>query len=153
MKKLFTILALVFLANCSGIFKSKPEFLFVQTAKNASFDGKTLRLDNISKNLINFSDRPFRIARHTTTQRYAEIWNNGRDSFRKDPPNATISYHNSNGTPSVAVVEISDLKIKGNSAFYDIKILEGKLNNKFNEVALFIDGSSCCGGWNDFCCH
>lgn len=142
MKKIFPIIILILLANCSGIFKSKPEYLYVQTAKTGSFDGKDLKLYGTSKNTIMFSDRPYRIAGHIKNQDFVKMWNSPKqqDSFRKDPPNAAISYYDKDGKPDIAIIEISNLKTGKNSLNYQAKILEGKLPKQTSEVTLFIDG-------------
>lgn len=48
-------------------------------------------LRGVSPATILFSDRPKRIAGHMDTKEFVAFWSEGKDSFAKDPPNATLS--------------------------------------------------------------
>ncbi len=141
MKKILSFLIIFSLVNCSVIFKRKPELLFVQSAKSAIYDGKVLRLESVSKNTIYFSDRPYRTVGHIKNADFLKDWNNQKqqDSFKKDPPNAAISYYDKDGKVDVAIVELSNFKVEKNYASYDVKILQGKLLGDMREVTAFID--------------
>jgi len=66
--------------------------LFVQNAEAVVFGQGTLTLKGISPMTVFFSDRPVRIAGHFNTKdEYMPLWDEGKDSFLKDPPNATVS--------------------------------------------------------------
>ena len=46
--------------------------------------------DNVS-NIIEFSDRPYRIVKMMTTKQLLDLWGEGKNSFKADPPNAVLS--------------------------------------------------------------
>ncbi len=119
------------------------QFLFVQSASTGSFDGKQLRLNGVGKTIF-FSDRPYRINGHAKTSHFVEFWNKGADSFKADPPNATLSvFDEDEGPVKNAVIELLNPVLEGNTITYDVKILEGKIPEAFEEASLFIDDT----GW------
>src|SRR5262245_10703429 len=68
-----------------------PQFLFAQTAGAGNFDGHVLKLKNLSRTTLYFSDRPQRLAGHVVTADFFKHWSDGQDSFAKVPPNAVVS--------------------------------------------------------------
>jgi hypothetical protein len=52
--------------------KEKVQLMFVQTADDLKADDKTLRLINVGKQTLYFSDRPKRIAGHLTMPAYCQ---------------------------------------------------------------------------------
>lgn len=145
MKKIFSLLIILLLTNCAAPSKQKVELLFVQSGKNADFNGKILKINNITSNTIYFSNRPQRIVGHIPNADFLKAWNSKKqkDSFKKDSPNAAISYYGKDGKPDVAIVELSDFKVEKNSISYEVKILSGKLPKESREVTLFIDNFEC----------
>ncbi|MEI8177715.1 hypothetical protein [Aestuariivirga sp.] len=102
-------------------------------------DGK-LTLTGVSGNVIVFADRPVRAAGHETTDLFISRWSDGKDSFSKDPPNATISILGGEKDGVVdAVVTISNPKLDGDKLTFDAKVLEGDLKGINGPAALFID--------------
>ena len=68
--------------------------LIVFNSRGASLQGGKLTLTGVSPNAIVFADRPVRAAGHDLTENLLEEWsvnNTNKDSFSKDPPNATVS--------------------------------------------------------------
>ena len=137
-------LALTFLAFTSVgytehvIDSSKnPQYLFVMSAKSGSFDGKTVTLNDVPA-VIYFSDRPNRIAGHMSLKEFFEIWSKGADSFKADPPNATLSILGEKGNEN-AVVEISNPKIEGDAISFRVRLLKGNIPNSFGASSVFID--------------
>jgi len=114
--------------------------LAVLNAKGASLmDGK-LTLTGVLPNSIVFSDRPYRAAGHVNTAQFIGQWDEGKGSFAKDPPNATISVLGSNGTDvSDAVVTLRAPKLDGDTLSFDVTVLEGSLDGATGSAALFID--------------
>lgn len=102
-------------------------------------DGK-LTLKGVSHNVIVFADRPARAAGHEDLDAFVSRWGDGKDSFKKDPPNATISVlgGDKDGVTD-AVVELSNPKLAGNDLTFDVKVLEGDLKGVDGPAALFID--------------
>ena len=65
--------------------------LAVLNAQGATLSDGKLTLTGIANNTIVFADRPVRAAGHQTTAQFIEQWDEGKDSFAIDPPNATVS--------------------------------------------------------------
>ncbi len=115
----------------------KPQFLFVMSAKSGSFDGKTVTLNDVPT-VIYFSDRPNRIAGHVSLNKFVENWNKGSDSFKADPPNATLSIFDEQGNIDV-VIEISNPQMQGESLKFNVSVLSGNLPKTMEESSLFVD--------------
>ena len=88
------------------------DFLFVQNARGIAYADGKLTLEGVSPATVMFSDRPERIAGHMATARFVPFWGEGKDSFLKDPPNATLSLLDDQ-TPADAVVELQDPVLSG----------------------------------------
>ena len=144
---IFLILAILLLASPGFVYgvdhvldsSRKPEYLFVQSAKSGSFDGDKLTLRGIPL-VIYFSDRPYRIAGHVSLKEFLGKWDKGSDSFRADPPNATLSIYEESGSKN-AVIELMDPRIDGDSLTYKVRVLEGNVPSSFGASSLFIDGA------------
>ena len=114
--------------------------LFVQNARAVVFGGGTLTLKGISPTTIFFSDRPTRIAGHFTTLEYLKLWDEGKDSFLQDPPNATVSMFETGKEELVdVVVKISKPRLKGGDLTYEMTVLEGKVPKTGGVCSVFID--------------
>jgi hypothetical protein len=72
------------------------------------------------------------------TSKFVPLWSQGKDSFLKDNPNATLSVFHGD-TVSDLVVELSNPQLSGNDLSYDVKVLEGTPLAKGGACALFID--------------
>src|SRR5580765_8717825 len=75
----------------SNAATQKVQFLFVQNAKDVSFENGTMTLHGVNPVTVCFADRPERIAGHMPTYKIVPMWKQGADSFAADPPNATLS--------------------------------------------------------------
>lgn len=114
--------------------------LGVINAKSATLADGKLVLDGIAGNVIVFADRPVRAAGHEDMDLFIARWGDGKDSFAKDPPNATISVlGGSDAGVADAVVTISNPKLDGDKLTFDAKVLEGDLKGVKGPAALFID--------------
>ena len=81
------------------------------------------------------------------TQRFIRQWDEGKDNFAKDPPNATVSVLGGNGSRvSDAVVTLKSPKLEGGNLTFDVAVLEGSLNGASGPAALFIDHFGGFGG-------
>ena len=77
-----------------AISQQKVELLFVQNSTGIEYDKAkgTLRMKNIGRSTLFFTDRPVRMAGHYHTRdEFLPLWSEGPDSFAKNPPNATLS--------------------------------------------------------------
>jgi hypothetical protein len=116
--------------------------LFVQSAKGISYDSvtKTLTLEPVSPVVIFFADRPYRIAGHILLPAFLQLWNEGADSFKKDPPNASLSILDA-GQVKSAVIEIANPQLSNDRLTYQVvNVLEGDLSSSGGVSSLFIDG-------------
>ncbi len=143
MKKILSISLVLMLAFTTAVAqdvinnKDKPEYLYVLSAKSGSFDDGTLTLNDVPM-VIYFSDRPYRIAGHISLKKFVDLWREGSDSFKADPPNATLSIFDEQGNKDV-VLEISNLQLKENTLAFKIHVLEGNTPKSFGPSSLFID--------------
>jgi hypothetical protein len=114
--------------------------LAVLNSGGARLDGDRLTMSSVAPNTIVFADRPVRAAGHTLTSDFIKEWDEGADSFAKDPPNATISVLNSDGTAiEDAVVVLKSPKLEGSTLTFDVTLLEGDLAGANGPASLFID--------------
>lgn len=122
---------------------AKPEVvpsLFVLNSRGASLQGGKLTLTGISPNAIVFADRPVRSAGHDLTSRIVEDWGNGSDNFAKDPPNATVSAFQKDGSGvRDAVVVLKNPKLEGENFVFDVDVLEGDIKGADGAASIFID--------------
>jgi hypothetical protein len=148
MRKIFLITAILvmmlmaqvgFLPQASRAQQEQTvEMLFVQSAKDVAFEDGRMTLKGISPVTVMFSDRPQRIAGHLATEEMIPLWDEGKDSFLKDPPNATLSIF-TEGKLVEVVVELRNPQLKGDDFSYDVHVLEGTPPSKGGLCSLFID--------------
>jgi len=147
-----SITALLF-AGCGGDTKTdtstKESWLFsLQSGGPTSFDQSTGVLSVPVLNLVGFTDRPNRVTRALTPTEFAALWTGSSDdSFSADPPNASLTYWDSDGTNALAhtvIVEITkDVSGAGNVLSMSLRILAPSgdvLPTKMYRASLFIDG-------------
>jgi len=118
--------------------KGEVDVLFVQNAKNVSFDNGKVTLRGVDPVTVCFTDRPARMAGHMQTSKFIPLWSHGKDSFLKDNPNATLSVFSGDNVSDL-VVELSNPQLSGNDLTYDARILEGTPPAQGGACALFID--------------
>ena len=112
--------------------------LFVQNARGVAYADGKLILKGVNLATVMFSDRPDRIAGHMTTARFVPFWSEGKDSFLKDPPNATLSFLEK-GDMADAVVVLRDPVLEGVDLSYQVEVLEGDIPSSAGAASLFID--------------
>lgn len=78
-------------AQSKDVTKHEVEYLFVQYASEAKLANDVLTLRGVNSSTLYFSDRPDRIVGHVTTKKFIDHWAAGKDSFKDDPPNATLT--------------------------------------------------------------
>ena len=121
--------------------------LAVINSTGAKLEGSTLTLTGVSANSIVFADRPVRAAGHVATRQFIMQWDDGKDNFAKDPPNATISVLGGDGSKvSDAVVTLRSPKFDAGNLTFEVSILEGNLTGASGPAALFIDHFGGFGG-------
>jgi hypothetical protein len=124
--------------TATGKQSGKVDVLFVQNAKNVTFNNGKLVLRDVNPVTVCFTDRPARMAGHMQTSRFVPLWSQGKDSFLKDNPNATLSVFGGDNVSDL-VVELSNPQLSGNDLTYDARILEGTPPANAGACALFID--------------
>ena len=114
--------------------------LAVINSRGASLQGNALTMTGVSPNSIVFADRPYRAAGHVLTSHFLKEWDEGSDSFAKDPPNATISVLGADGASvEDAVVVLKAPKLQGDTLTFEVSVLEGDLSKATGPASLFID--------------
>ena len=122
--------------------------LAVLNAGGARLTGGKLTMSGVSAVTIVFADRPVRAAGHVLTADFIKQWDEGNDSFAKDPPNATISVLNADGSAiEDAVVVLKAPKLQGHDLTFDVTLLEGNLTKADGPASLFIDWFAARGGF------
>jgi hypothetical protein len=114
--------------------------LAVINSRGATLQGNVLTMTGVGSNSIVFADRPFRAAGHVLTKHFLKEWDEGSDSFAKDPPNATISVLSADGdSVEDAVVVLKSPKLEGDNLTFEVSVLEGSLSKATGPASLFID--------------
>jgi hypothetical protein len=124
--------------TATGKQSKNVDVLFVQNAKNMSFSEGKLVLRGVNPVTVCFTDRPARMAGHMQTSKFVPLWSQGKDSFLKDNPNATLSVFSGNNVADL-VVELSNPQLSGDDLTYDVRLLEGTPPANGGACALFID--------------
>jgi hypothetical protein len=120
--------------------------LFVLNSDGASLADGKLTLTGVSMNSIVFADRPVRAAGHLTTEQFIQQWDEGKDNFAIDPPNATVSVlGGEGGDVSDAVVVLTKPVLEGTTLTFEVTVLEGALVGA-GPAAIFIDDRGGGGG-------
>ena len=115
----------------------EPSYLFVLSATSGSLKGDTLTLNGVP-NVIYFTDRPDRVAGHLSLEKFVEMWDKGDDSFKADPPNATLSVLKKDGANN-AVVDLISVVQKSGSVIFKVAVLEGTIPQSFRTASLYLD--------------
>jgi hypothetical protein len=124
--------------TASGKQSGNVDVLFVQNAKNVTFKDGKLVMQGVDPVTVCFTDRPARMAGHMQTSKFVPLWSQGKDSFLKDNPNATLSVFGGDNVSDL-VVELSNPRLSGDDLTYDARILEGTPPAKGGACAFFID--------------
>jgi hypothetical protein len=116
------------------------ELLFVQKSAGISFDGDALTLVDVDPQTLFFSDRPQDIAGFLSFGELVNLVGEGPDSFKDDPPNATLVVIGGDNLTEV-VMELSEKpRLEGrNMVFPSVYIIEGAPPATGGASALFID--------------
>ncbi len=110
----------------------------MQSAKSFTFADGKLSLHGVSPHTIYFTDRPVRIAGHVTVKEYIDWGRDAKDSFTKDPPNATLSIIAGDEAKNIVMV-LKDAQLEGDTLIFKVRILEGKMPKAGGVNSLFID--------------
>jgi len=127
----------------ASVSSQKVELLFVQNAAGIQYDKAkgTLRMKDVGRSTLFFTDRPVRMAGHYHTRdEFLPLWSEGPDSFAKNPPNATLSMLEvGKADLQNAVINLKNPRMQGKDLIYDITIIEGTVPQSAGDAVLFID--------------
>ena len=112
-------------------------YLLVISGTSGSLKGDTLTLKGVP-NVLYFSDRPNRIAGHKSLTDFVGYWNKSTESFKSDPPNAILSFMDGENVKNVEV-ELMSALAQDDSVSFKIRVLEGRMPDKFEAASLFVD--------------
>jgi hypothetical protein len=145
------VLAMAAWATTSFAATEKPQLMFVQSADDLKVDAakSTFRLVKVNQQTLYFSDRPVRLAGHLKMADYLKEWTAkaGKDNFKADPPNATLSVYEP-GKPdnTIVVLKLTNPVVDGADLIYSYKVINGSMPAKGGPTALFIDWIGVGGG-------
>lgn len=112
--------------------------LIVVNARGANLQGQKLTLEGVSPSAVLFTTRPARGVGHMLTPEMVDIWTTG--SFAKDPPNATVSVFQKDGSGvSDIVAVLKSPRLEGDKLTFDVQVLEGSIANADGPASIFID--------------
>ena len=117
----------------------QADFLFVQNANSMSYANGKLTMQGVSPVTVFFSDRPERIAGNMATKVWVPFWSDGKDSFAKDNPNASLSVLEKDKSLEDIVVTLSNPVLADNDLSYDVKVVQGTMPAAGGPASLFID--------------
>ena len=145
------VLSLMALSATSTAAAEAPQLMFVQSADDFKVDAakSTFRLVKVNQQTLYFSDRPQRLAGHLKMADYLKEWTAkaGKDNFKADPPNATLSiYEPGKADNTIVVVTLTNPVVDGADLVYNYKVLNGTMPAKGGATALFIDWIGVGGG-------
>ncbi len=148
MSVLRTCLLALLLVSPSAVFaEDKAEtpadsgsvaLLFAQNAHALRFEGDTLTLGGIGPATVYFSERPHRVTGLMSHQAFVDLWEQGKDSFEADPPNAALAILDETEKPPVAL-ELLSVALQEGELVYKVRVLEGEVPAQSGPVSLFID--------------
>ncbi len=121
--------------------------LIVLNSRGATLQGEVLTLNGVTPNSIVFADRPVRAAGHALTADIIAEWGSATPgaktadnaSFAQDPPNATVSVFNKDGSVKDVVVVLKNPKLDGEKLTFNVQTLEGDINGADGPASIFID--------------
>jgi hypothetical protein len=75
-----------------------------------------------------------------TTGDFVDLWGEGDNSFKTDPPNAVLAFVESGANfPEDAVIVIKEPQLEDGRLSYSFDVLEGTVPAQTKPVTLFID--------------
>jgi hypothetical protein len=145
------VLSIAACATISAAAAEAPQLMFVQSADDFKVDAakSTFRLVKVNQQTLYFSDRPKRIAGHLKMADYLKEWTAkaGKDNFKADPPNATLSvYEPGKADNTLVVVKLTNPVVDGADLIYSYKVLNGTMPANGGPTAVFIDWIGVGGG-------
>ena len=118
---------------------SDVEYMFAMTAERfgVNLDGR-ITLHGVSATTLFFSDRPYRLTGHITTEDFVSQWGIGNDNFAENPPNALLSIFEPDAVNDVVVI-LTEPELSNGGLSYAVQVTDGDLVAADGPVSLFID--------------
>ena len=146
MKKPFYLVLtvlIVFLSvsSCVNSDSSQPKesWLFVHTAEEAQILNSTTIVMPGTGDIFAFTDRPFRKHTYISGEAFASLWLDTIDNnFKADPPNAVLTWLDSEGIKEVEVI-IIEARLAGKTITYTINDSTLIKKGAIGHACLFID--------------
>jgi len=111
-------------------------YRLVLNATSGSLKGDTLTLNGVP-NVIYYSDRQPTKAGHISVAEFIKTWNKWGDSFKADPPNATLSVLKKKETKSVLFdLKLRTVQQKRGSVVFKVVVLEGMLTESLENSSV-----------------
>jgi hypothetical protein len=144
------ITGLFFSSSAIAEDAAKPaEWLFVHTAETVEMTSATTLVMPVSRDIFAFTDRPNRKHVYMEAHQFVKLWDEGEgDTFKSDPPNAVLTWVDSDEELIEAEVLITDaiivLRGSGAAVQYSVMVEAGdELHiGDANRISLFIDDAS-----------
>lgn len=124
-------------SSASAGDSKEPQYLFSISAKSGTYAADTLTLKDVPL-VVYFTDRPQRSSGHMDLGAFVETWDEGGDTFKKDPPNAELSIFNGDGDKH-AVLIVDKPVVSADDISFDVTVLNGDVPGAFGHATLFID--------------
>ena len=124
-------LFLLLLTACTMKAERKPiaeqQLLFILHADSARLDlgedpyNGSLTLHKVNDSVAFFSERPNRRAGSISLKKFLAGWDQGRDNFDLQPPNAGLIFFSPSNSPKVSTAHYSELNLVLHNPRYDSK--------------------------------
>jgi hypothetical protein len=119
----------------------RPDYLYVITADEGAFSGRTLTMKRVATAAAVFSDSPTRIAGHMLTSEFVSRFSRLADQADADPPNALLSVLGLDGATEV-VPELSNPRLDGDTLRWEMRLLQGTMSASFGVCSLFLENAA-----------
>lgn len=98
------------------------QWLFVHTADEAQVESSTVLIMPAGRDILGFTDRPYREQFYLTPQDYVSLWGDNADKnlFKADPPNAVLTWVDAHGKVSEEEMVIEQAILQDQMIVYTI---------------------------------
>jgi hypothetical protein len=117
---------------------ARPNYLYVITAQEGAYAGRTLTLKKVSLVTLYFTDQPARIVGHMPTQEWVNRFSPEGSLADADPPNGVLSVLGASDNKEV-VLELKEPKLDSETLRFRARFLRGSLPASFGLCTLFME--------------
>ena len=112
--------------------------LLVVSASGVSYEDGVLSLLGAGATTIIIADHPDRALGHMPTRDAVRVWSQGPSAFDSNPPFATLSMFQPDGSVSEVVLELNHPKLVGDTLTFDARVVRGPAPITGGASTLFI---------------